>query len=404
MIAHRTSGHGVGVQLRVVRIVSGLFALGVGLTLASSACSSPVALGGFVDAGDVAPPLPEAGSSEVDANEFRPLCKAADCPAPYTTCSDDAFGCETNVDIDNANCGACGVVCPNGPEVKDVFGAEWFCQSGECRMACDPQGHLADCNGQVADGCETDLRCDADNCGACGVECPSGLLCIRGNCGCPAGLTACGEACNADCVDLRSDDFHCGTCGNECPFSFDPPFPPPGMRRGCGDSKCGALKCEGGFADCNNDTNSPDTDGCEVSLADDAQNCGACGKACAPGQFCENGKCECGPKETACPGFGTTVTCADLDSDPRNCGVCGNACPNVFDGSGKAVCRLGHCEIECKGGYADCDGRVDNGCETHVAADPRNCGACGAHCDLSFGQPCVAGACRMAPCDPGEAR
>ena len=96
----------MGVQLRVVRIVSGLFALGVGLTLASSACSSPVALGGFVDAGDVAPPLPEAGSSEVDANEFRPLCKAADCPAPYTTCSDDAFGCETNVDIDNATVSA----------------------------------------------------------------------------------------------------------------------------------------------------------------------------------------------------------------------------------------------------------------------------------------------------------
>src|SRR5262249_23461312 len=161
------------------------------------------------------------------------------------------------------------------------------------------------------------------------------------------------------------NDFNCGTCGNECPFSFDPPFPPPNMHRGCGESKCGALKCDGGFADCNNDTGTENTDGCEVSIFDDPQNCGQCGKACAPGQFCEFGKCKWGPKETACPEFGTRVKCADLDSDPQNCGVCGNRCPSMFDGSGKGVCRLGHCEIECKSGYADCDGRVDNGCETH---------------------------------------
>ena len=402
MIVRQSGGHSVRVELRLVRMVGVFVTLGLGSTLASSACSTPVSLGGFVDASDTLPPFIEAGVPEVDANEFSPLCKAADCPLPYTTCSDDAFRCETNLDTDNSNCGACGVTCPNGPLVKDVFGAEWFCQSGKCRMACDPQSHTADCNGDVADGCEADLRCDSDNCGACGVKCPDGLLCIRGNCGCPAGLTACGEACAADCVDLKNDILHCGTCGNECPFSFDPPFPPANMERGCGDGQCGVLKCQGGFEDCNNDI---ETDGCEAALLEDPKNCGACGNECAPGQQCQDAKCVCGPRETACPtGFGTRLDCADLDSDVQNCGVCGNACPRIFDGSGKGVCRLGRCEIECKSGYADCDGRVENGCETHVAADPRNCGACGAQCDLSFGQPCVSGACRLAPCDPEEAR
>ena len=385
----------------VVRVLTGFVTLGVGFTLAASACSSPVALGGFVETNDAAPPLPEAGTSEVDANDFGPLCKAADCPAPYTTCSDDSFRCETNVDIDNANCGACGVVCPNGQEVRSVFGAEWFCQSGECRMACDPQSHRADCNKDVADGCEADLRCDPDNCGSCGVKCPDGLVCILGNCGCPAGLTSCGEGCNAQCLNLKNDDLNCGACGHECPVSEDDPPPPPGMRRGCGDGQCGQLKCDAGFEDCNHDL---EADGCEINLFEDALNCGACGKACAPGQRCEFGECKCAPHETACPSFGDSVECVDLESDPNSCGVCGNMCPNPFDGSGKAVCRLGRCEFECKPGYADCDGRVENGCETHVAADPRNCGACGVQCDLSFGQPCVNGACRLAPCAPGEAR
>ena len=155
-------------------------------------------------------------------------------------------------------------------------------------------------------------------------------------------------------------------------------------------------KCEGGRKDCNGVLN----DGCEIDIEIDAENCGACGKKCAPGQRCQYGTCQCAPSESACVGDFGNEYCANLDSDRQKCGACGHQCPFV-ERPAKSVCRLGRCELECAAGYADCDGQTSNGCETLVAADPRNCGGCGVQCDLSIGQPCVNSACNMAPCTEG---
>jgi len=375
--------------------------LGALMILSSSACRSEVPLGGFQEETDAKAPPFEPDAGEPDANSFAPLCKATTCPAPYATCSDDSFRCESNLDIDNANCGACGVVCPQGELIKRAFGAEWFCQSGKCELSCDAENHFADCNKEVGDGCEADLRCDPKNCGGCGVTCPSGVLCIEGNCGCPAGLTACGEACLAQCVHLASNDWSCGECGIACPFPEDPSTVPPNSYVGCGDSKCETAKCFEGFADCNGDF---EGDGCEIELSSDPQNCGACGKACAPGQFCQDKICRCAPQETNCALIDGTPFCVNLETDPQNCGVCSHLCPQPPFDTGKEICRYGRCALECPSGYADCDDRVDNGCETFIAADPRNCGGCGVQCDQALGQPCVDGACLLRPCDPGEAR
>jgi hypothetical protein len=384
------------------RSLRSMLGAGIATSLAfalSSACSSPVSLGGFVPEADASPPsiASDASAPELDANAFAPRCAATECPAPYGTCSDDSFRCETNFDSDNDNCGACGVVCPNGPGTRSVFGAEWFCQSGECRMACaaDTVKHTGDCNHDIADGCEVNLQCDPNNCGSCGTKCPAGLACIFGNCGCPAGRTTCGNtSCGAECIDLSQDDLNCGTCGNECPPSEDPT--PPHMVLGCVASQCGKLKCESYHGDCNNNEN----DGCEAAFLEDPENCGMCGRACAPGQRCENAQCKCAPSETACVDDFGNPYCANLDTDRQACGACGHRCPFV-DAPAKSVCRFGRCELECAPGHADCDGRADNGCETFVAADPRNCGGCGVQCDLSFGQPCVQGVCNTAPCPEG---
>jgi len=348
---------------------------------------------GLVPSGDAAPP------QAPDASMFRELCKTSSCPAPYITCSSDTFQCETNSDSDNDNCGACGVECPRGDEIRDFIGAEWSCQSGQCRMTCDPRSLRADCNSNPSDGCETDLGCDENNCGACGVKCPPGLTCREGNCGCPGGMTDCGgETCRiADaCVSLVADDNNCGACGVSCPTEPIPPYP--NTRLGCMHSECGKVKCEFGFDDCNQNI---ELDGCESDIFSDAQNCGMCNKKCAPGQFCFAGKCKCAPNESACPMGEDFVQCFDLDNDPYNCGACGLTCPMAANGMGREACRLGHCTLDCPSGFADCDGRADNGCETMISADPRNCGGCNVQCDLAIGQPCVNGACALEPCESG---
>lgn len=56
------------------------------------------------------------------------------------------------------------------------------CQSGACRIvACEDD--WADCNQNVADGCEVDTSSDAENCGSCGYSCG---VCVGGECEHPA--------------------------------------------------------------------------------------------------------------------------------------------------------------------------------------------------------------------------
>jgi hypothetical protein len=52
---------------------------------------------------------------------------------------------------------------------------------------------------------------------------------------------------------------------------------------------CG-IQCAAGYANCNKDAK----DGCEVKLASDALNCGACGKSCNGGT-CAGGTCQPAP-------------------------------------------------------------------------------------------------------------
>ena len=55
----------------------------------------------------------------------------------------------------------------------------------------------------------TDIQSNPNNCGSCGIVCPSGERCINGKC------QSC-QLCGNSCVYLQSDDKNCGSCGNEC--------------------------------------------------------------------------------------------------------------------------------------------------------------------------------------------
>lgn len=209
-----------------------------------------------------------------------------------------------------------------------------------------------------------------------------------------------------------ADDRNCGDCGVVCTDDADAGAVPPHMYRGCVGGVCGELKCDTRDTEWN-DCNGKLDDGCEVNLLAfdehgrlDPNNCGACGKKCSPGTQClalESIDCWCKAGQTLCD----NRSCKDLENDPTNCGSCGFGCPDpvrVLENveKGDTTCRRGHCGYTCRAGFADCNDRLDDGCETELSKDPRSCGACGHAC--APGQPCVNGACVMRECEPGETK
>jgi hypothetical protein len=99
----------------------------------------------------------------------------------------------------------------------------------------------------------------------------------------------------------------------------------------------------------------------------------------------------CGPGFLACD-----AGC--VASGVMNCGTCGNDCANLPHVSGPTSCAAsGMCSFpmsSCEPGWADCDGRPDNGCETPTTQSP-NCGGCGVTCPSGMpvcnGTACVTG-------------
>ncbi|MDF2697488.1 MAG: hypothetical protein K0S65_5871, partial [Labilithrix sp.] len=271
---------------------------------------------------------PDAGDKDASSDASGPfvaMCATTECPAPYATCAKvPRYGCETNLSNDMDNCGACGNSCRIS--LPPQLNAEMRCVDGECRSLCSPQKFL-DCNGVPDDGCETDPTSDSKNCGGCGVECPPGVACIERRCGCPPGKVMC----DGVCKDLSSDDTNCGACGYKCvDHPGDAGALPENMVWGCVDAQCGP-KCASDnvtfWADCNGTK----ADGCEINLHGDRNNCGACGKKCAPGKDCyrdsNTGYIECRdpwgtcpPGHMSCPRWPGDVRCVDIENDRDNCG------------------------------------------------------------------------------------
>jgi hypothetical protein len=170
-------------------------------------------------------------------------CRYA-CLAPYQNCNggpsgegSDADGCETRVDNDVTNCGACNRRCPTGlpASAHTVAGVPPSCSGGVCRYLCDlPRFH--DCSSGTclefttdldADGCETDFS-DTGSCGGKGNVCPGipnadPTCALNGRTGqyqcglqCRAGYDP--EPCDSPpvCKPL-GDPENCGTCGRSCP-------------------------------------------------------------------------------------------------------------------------------------------------------------------------------------------
>ncbi len=185
----------------------GLFANGCEVATASSAthCGR---------CGNVCPSPP---------NTLLPLCLAGACSfractPGFANCDANAAnGCETSVFTDTSNCGRCGNACPI------PINAAPSCARGVCGLASCNAG-FGNCDANAANGCETSLQNDVSNCGACGNVCPvlgggSVTMCTAGLCSfsCARGFGDCDRLPANGCeTNVYSSPTNCGSCGISC--------------------------------------------------------------------------------------------------------------------------------------------------------------------------------------------
>ncbi|HJL20407.1 MAG TPA: hypothetical protein RMH99_32370 [Sandaracinaceae bacterium LLY-WYZ-13_1] len=383
------------------------------------------------------------GDCDTACDGAAPLCDAtADgfaCVASCATGTTECSGACVDTTSNPRHCRTCGTVCT--PPDNAVA----TCVASECGFECD--AGFADCDGDPADGCESDLR-ELDNCGVCGVTCSraNGIAsCASGTCelvGCDPLFGDCDGVDETGCeADLSADLARCGTCTNACVSD------PTNASVACEMGSC-TLTCDAGFGSCDG-TNAT---GCETSLAG-TESCGGCGIRCEdPTPICESlsgGGYAC---TDGCSGMLCGESCVDTDADPLHCGACDDACPdapnasptcsggscgftcdegfddcNTMESDGcevdlrsslsdcgtcgmacpaadhaVATCDMGSCGYECETGWADCNGVASDGCEVDTTSDPSHCGECDAACTLgsrATGVDCVDRACVITGCE-----
>ena len=205
------------------------------------------------------------------------VCAAGNCTLSCPVGLENCGGNCTNTKSDNAHCGGCNKPCGPGK----------VCNAGVCAANC-AMGQT-DCGGDCAD-----LQSDLQHCGKCGTACGQGYVCKAGTCTLLCVPPA--QICDGMCVDVRFNPVHCGGCGKACAN-------PQNGTPACANSLCIVGGCNMDFQDCDKDPKN----GCESNGKRDKNNCGGCGKVCAPTEDCCGG-------------------CQNVMKDNNNCGACGNVC------------------------------------------------------------------------------
>jgi len=288
-----------------------------------------------------------------------------------------ANGCEATPATDVNNCGGCGNVCSSS-------GGAPSCNNGTCSIQCDSTH--ANCDGNLANGCETSLTA-MNNCGGCGITCNAGTeICQAGACtknttSCASGTGDCDG--NSTCETTLTTVTNCGACGVQCATY-------PNMATSCNGS-C-QYTCNAGYANVDGSL----SNGCEVNLKTDANNCGTVGNICSSSggsASCSNGTCNltCFPGRANCDGKASNGCEVNTTSDVGNCGACGSTCG--IESNATSMCSASICSTTCQPGWADCDGKTGNGCEQNTTNDVNHCGGCGTVC-LGDTNQCNSGQCQ----------
>jgi hypothetical protein len=331
-------------------------------------------------------------------------CVINSCASGWGDCDGQAAtGCETDLTTTATHCGACTTDCTQLPHVQNVSCTSSACTVGSCQTG------WGNCDGQATNGCETDLTSTATHCGACATDCTklpnvASATCTNSGCfitQCATGYADCdGNSANGCEVNTTTDALHCGGCNTNCTA-----LPNVGTAT-CQSSQCVINSCAGTFANCDGQSGN----GCEVDLSSSTTHCGSCTSSCAAlphvgtvscaAATCVIGSCANGWGNCdGLPGNGCEV---DLTSTTTHCGACATNCqalPNV--NSGSAACSASQCTFSCMAGWGNCDGQWPNGCETSLTTTT-NCGTCGTGCSVANGTAtCATGSCQIASCASG---
>ncbi|MBL8685464.1 MAG: hypothetical protein JNK05_40185 [Myxococcales bacterium] len=314
------------------------------------------------------------------------------CNAGFGDCDGNmANGCETALNS-TTHCGMCGRAC-------SFANGSASCTAGSCALAGCTTG-FGNCDGNMTNGCETPLN-STTHCGMCSRACAvanGAATCASGTCqvaSCNGGFGNCdGNPANGCETNTTNTPAHCSNCGNGCPSRAN-------ASTTCSSSTCG-FSCTSGFADCN----SNGADGCEANLGT-ISNCGVCGRVCSFANataLCSAGSCALGacnagwancdgnpangcetPTNTTTDCGGCGVACVSgqtCDGTSCNCpggqSVCGSSCQTTPGTACTRQCYTG-AAFQCSSGVSSCQGgtQVPNGTSCGVA-DGRICnnGSC----------------------------
>jgi len=252
------------------------------------------------------------------------------CEPPLVDCG----GKCDNLKSSEENCGECFHKC--GSDNTQSF----ECTDGKCFIPC--KKGFADCNDVDEDGCEFELAPEQ-----------------------------CGDDIDNDC-DGKTDDTSVDESGavRLCCDS-------PGDQMACFPKdrieKQGVGECKDGTSTCTEDHTWSDCTGfvgpvqeqcdCKDNDCDNATDEGSC-----PGnQACDPVLCSCVCPEGLKP---CGQECKDFANDAANCGGCGKACPVPAGGLNVApTCEEQKCGLKCFTGFVDCNGDLmkegGNGCEVN---------------------------------------
>ncbi len=212
-------------------------------------------------------------------------CSAGGCTCQGSIC----HGACTDFNDDPSNCGGCGYGCPSGDpslvvgdnEVLAETPLAQYCNLGLCSLYCSLGTNLCGLSCVVTEH-------DDNNCGRCGIACPSGSSCQQGACTCSNRSET---VCDGFCVDTQTSSAHCGGCDAPCPEGV-----------ACVQGTC-AIACPDDTIACGNSCVDPMTT---------KEHCGLCNQVCEGNLVCTGGHCACPPGWMQCDG-----SCVEVDS-----GVC----------------------------------------------------------------------------------